>query len=65
MKHKSANEWKYQSAFVIQFRPETDAASGRYLGRVEHVASYESSHFESLDDFLRFITRVLTRVQTE
>ena len=65
MKQQTDSEWKYQGAFVIQFRPETDPDSGRYFGRVEHVASYEAAHFESLDDFLGFITQVLARVRAD
>ena len=50
-------------AFVVQFRAETDLASGRYVGRIEHVASGQATHFESLAELLMFISRVLTQVQ--
>jgi hypothetical protein len=33
---------------------------GRLTGRVEHVVSGKSSHFQSLDELLVFIGHVLT-----
>ena len=47
-------------AFVVQFRTETDLATGRVTGRVEHVASGQATHFSSLEELLAFIDRVLT-----
>ena len=52
----------YRFAFVIQFRPETDADAGRFEGKVEHVASYEATSFSSLEELLGFIARILTEV---
>lgn len=51
--------WQYRGAFVIQFRPESDIKSGRLEGRVEHVASYKSTRFHSLEELLEFIDCVL------
>jgi hypothetical protein len=51
--------WQYRGAFVIQFRPESDIKSGRFEGRVEHVASYKATRFHSLDELLEFIDLVL------
>ena len=65
MKNTNKNEWQYQGAFVIQFRPDTDLQEGRCSGRVEHVASYEAAHFHSLDEVLAFVSRVLTQVRVE
>ena len=48
-------------AFVVQFRVETDLAQGRCTGRVEHVVSGQSTHFDSLEELLAFIARVLTQ----
>lgn len=59
MNSTTENEWQYQRAFVIQFRTETDLAAGRCVGRVEHVASYEATHFHSLDELLAFMARLL------
>ncbi len=63
MNSNTKNEWQYQGAFVIQFRPETDIAAGRYEGRVEHVASYEATHFHSLDELLAFVARLLKETE--
>ncbi len=48
-----------ERAFVVQFRPETDPSEGRFEGRVEQVASGEGARFESLEELLGFIQRVL------
>jgi hypothetical protein len=55
--------WQYKGAFVIQFRTETDIECGRIIGRVEHVASSRSVRFESLDELLRFIDRILSEIK--
>ena len=49
-------------AFVVQFRAETEAERGRWVGRVEHVVSGQAAHFASLEELLAFIGRVLTQV---
>jgi hypothetical protein len=49
----------YRFAFVIQFRPETDVETGRFEGKVEHIASYEATRFSSLEELLGFIVRML------
>ena len=50
----------YRLAFVIHFRPETDVEAGRFEGKVEHIASYETTKFSSLDELLAFIVRMLS-----
>ena len=50
----------YRFAFVIQFRPETDVDAGRFEGKVEHIASYETMRFSSLEELLSFIIRMLS-----
>lgn len=57
--------WEYKLAFVIQFRPETDAVAGRFEGKVEHITSYEAMRFHSLDELLAFIVRVLTEINNK
>ena len=52
-------------AFVVQFRAETDVEADRFEGRVEHVASGRVAHFQSLDELLAFMVRVLADVRTE
>src|SRR5215813_6046543 len=50
-------------AFVVQFRAETEVAQGRVTGRVEHVVSGQIAHFDSLEELLEFIARVLATVR--
>jgi len=50
-------------AFVVQFRAETDVEQGHCTGRVEHVVSGQATHFNSLEELLGFIARVLTTVR--
>jgi hypothetical protein len=55
--------WQLNAAFVVQLRPETDIAAGRFEGRVEHVATHRAIRFHSLDELLGFIASVLTEVR--
>jgi hypothetical protein len=48
-------EW----AFVMHLRPGALPEEGRVAGRVEHIASGRSGHFESLPELLAFLGRVL------
>ena len=48
-------------AFVVHFRLSTDITQGRIEGRVEHVVSGQSTHFDSLEELLAFIARVLSQ----
>ena len=50
-------------AFIVQFRAETDLAQARCTGRVEHMVSGQATHFQSLEEFLAFLTRVLLTVR--
>jgi hypothetical protein len=47
-------------AFVVQLRERVDVARGQWMGRVEHVTSGQATHFQSLEELLAFIARVLT-----
>jgi hypothetical protein len=48
-------------AFVVQLHVETEVAWGRIIGHVEHVPSEQAAHFDTLEDLLTFIERVLTK----
>ena len=50
-------------AFVVHFRLSTDIAQGQIAGRVEHVVSGQSTHFDSLEELLAFMARVLASVR--
>jgi hypothetical protein len=57
--------WQRKAAFVIKFLPETDIEAGRFEGRVEHVASFKSLRFHSLDELLRFIASALNEARNK
>jgi hypothetical protein len=49
-----------QRAFVVQFHTDAQIEQGELRGRVEHVVSYQSAHFESREELVAFMVRVLT-----
>ena len=57
------SELRNKHAFVIRFSSDADFERGGIKGRVEHVASYESKRFQSLEELLAFVTRVLAKVR--
>jgi hypothetical protein len=54
-----------ERAFVIQLHAEAEVAQRRFAGRVEHVLSGQAAHFDTLEDLLWFIERVLTTRRAE
>lgn len=48
-------------AFVVHLRVNSDIARRRIAGLVEHVVSGQATHFQSLEELLAFMARVLTR----
>ena len=50
-------------AFVVHFRVNSDVTQGRMAGRVEHVVSGQSTHFDSLEELLAFMGRVLANMR--
>ena len=52
-------------AFVVQFRAHSSELSAPYEGRVEHLTSYQVARFQSLEELLAFMIRVLTDVQDQ
>ena len=53
--------WQHRTAFVIQFRADTDIAADCFQGKVEHVASCQAKRFHSLEELLAFIATVLAQ----
>jgi len=49
----------------VQFRVETELAQGRCVGRVEHVVSGQATRFDTLDELLAFLARVLATVRAQ
>jgi hypothetical protein len=50
-------------AFVVQFREGTDLEHGPITGRAEHITSGQAARFQSLDELVAFMTRVLTTLR--
>jgi len=49
----------------VQFRVETELEQGRCTGRVEHVVSGQATRFDTLDELLAFLARVLATVRAQ
>jgi hypothetical protein len=47
-------------AFVVQVGADAHVEQGQWQGRVEHLVSFRSEHFQSLEELLTFIVKVLT-----
>ena len=52
-------------AFVVQLHAEARVELGQWYGRVEHVNSYQTQRFHSLDELQAFMTRVLLAQEQE
>jgi len=50
-------------AFVVQFQSPAEDGCLLEYGRVEHLVSGQAARFASLDELLRFVSRILTEVQ--
>ena len=59
------NGWQHRGSFVIKFSAETNPEEGRFVGRVEHVASGKTTRFESSDALVSFLNDVLNKVRHE
>ena len=55
--------WQSKAAFVIQFRETTDIAAGRVEGKIEHISSYQSARFQSVEELIAFVARVLATIR--
>ena len=47
-------------AFVVQLHADAQPEQGQFCGRVEHIVSLQSAHFESVEELTAFMVRVLT-----
>jgi hypothetical protein len=52
-------------AFVVQFRARPTGAPWCWEGRVEHVVSGQVARFQSMEELLAFMSRVLTDVHEQ
>jgi hypothetical protein len=46
-------------AFVVQLSAETKVEHGEFSGRVEHVVSFQATHFHSLAELVAFLTKTI------
>jgi hypothetical protein len=49
---------------VVQFAAETATGRGHFVGRIEHVVSGQVAHFQSRDELLAGLVRMLTVLDT-
>ena len=54
------NDFSSAGAFVVQFRTATDFDANHVEGRVEHIASGRTAHFESTSELLEVLARIWT-----
>jgi hypothetical protein len=52
-----------ERAFVVQLHATAVVAQGQLTGRVEHVLSGQAAHFDTLDELLAFMARVLAALE--
>jgi hypothetical protein len=52
-------------AFVVQLRWDADVEHGDFRGRVEHLVSMQATHFESFEELMAFIVRVVVAQQAD
>jgi hypothetical protein len=52
-------------AFVVQLRWDAAVEQGDFRGRVEHLVSMQATHFESVEELLAFIVRVIAARQAD
>jgi hypothetical protein len=50
-------------AFVVQLHADAQLEQGDVRGRVEHLSSMEADHFDSSEELLAFMARILTAPQ--
>jgi hypothetical protein len=51
--------------FAVQLATEAQVRRGEFVGRIEHVDSMRTTHFQSLDDLAAFIVQVLNTLQED
>jgi hypothetical protein len=47
-------------AFVVQVHADAKVEQGQWQGRVEHLVSFQATRFQSLEELLTFIVKVLS-----
>jgi hypothetical protein len=52
-------------AFVVQIHADAKVEQGKWQGRVEHLVSYQATRFQSLEELLAFMLKVLSEPEQE
>ena len=52
-------------AFVVQLRADAKVEQGQWQGRVEHLVSFQAARFQSLEELLAFIVKVLSEPEQQ
>ena len=52
-------------AFVVQIHADAKVEQGKWQGRVEHIESYQATRFQSLEELLAFMVKVLSEPEQE
>ena len=52
-------------AFFVQIHTDAMVEQGQWQGRVEHLTSYQSQHFQSLEELLAFMVKMLSEPEEE
>jgi hypothetical protein len=52
-------------AFVVQIRADAKVEQGQWQGRVEHIVSYQATRFQSLEELLAFMVKILSEPEQE
>ena len=52
-------------AFVVQIHADAKVEQGQWQGRVEHLVSYQATRFQSLEELLAFIVKVLNEPEPQ
>jgi hypothetical protein len=48
-------------AFVVQVHADANVEQGQWLGRVEHLVSFQTTHFKSVEELLAFMVKVMSQ----
>jgi len=52
-----------RKTFVVQLHAEAHLERGDFKGRVEHIVSHQATHFESLEELVEFMIRMVSEQQ--
>jgi hypothetical protein len=50
-------------AFVVQVHADANFEQGQWLGRVEHLVSFQATHFKSIEELLAFMVKVMSETK--